>query len=90
MKSPCYCLEHRDSPPPTTYGEHTFSLEESIDERDARWRPIRWRATCTCSFRSRWQYQSDSVAYHAWMNHIARALGAEALSNTSRGRNRNG
>ena len=94
MKPACSCLEHRGSPPPTTYGEHAFRLEEDTAEGRG-WPTMRWRAVCTCSFRSQWQYQSASVAYHAWLSHVVRKLGRPAMLNAvvrskSRGRKHGG
>lgn len=66
----CRCLEHPDGGP-VTYREHTYRLEEDENRLG-----LRWRAQCSCErFRGHWQYQSDSVAYHSWLRHVAHVLG---------------
>lgn len=63
----CTCDRHRNGAE-TVYGDHTFSCETSGDPFG--WHM--WRSVCSCGSRSRWQYQSESVSYHAWLNHLAR------------------
>jgi hypothetical protein len=66
----CHCVEHRGGCP-SRFGEHVLQLvEQYVPGSDgvAHWR---WRAYCSCNrSRPHWNYQSDSVAYHAWLNHV--------------------
>lgn len=66
LPPPCTCAKHEASAP-RSVGEHKYRLQIDFDA------PLggeRYRATCSCDYRSRWQHQSDSVAYHAWERHV--------------------
>jgi hypothetical protein len=70
----CTCPEHEGGAQ-TVYGTHEFKREERETELGRC-----WRAVCSCGgYRSVWQYQSESVAYHAWLRHIAKIWGKAVL-----------
>ena len=69
----CQCSDHKNTDPLFTIGDHTLTIERSLDssswfyEADSM---EQWRWRCSCGSKGRWQGQSDNVAYHAWENHL--------------------
>ena len=70
--TPCTCWAHRGGAP-REIGEHRFTLEEGQVPRSGLGSVFRWRGRCSCGHsRPHWNYQSDSVAYHSWLEHVRR------------------
>lgn len=66
----CICDEHRDGAS-KFIGKHEYRVMTS-EAPAAVGGGTAWRWVCSCSPKAigRWNYQSDSVAYHAWLRHV--------------------
>lgn len=66
----CSCRKHAKSAS-TTIGEHTF-YRYTKKENAAGLTFYKWMWSCSCGAVGKWQYQSDSVTYHQWLDHVKR------------------
>jgi len=67
----CECWHHRREGAPTTIGRHRYTLDaRERSHGHERWEEWRWLCSCNTRRRGQWTAQSDSVCYHAWLNHV--------------------
>lgn len=65
---PCTCEVHKHGAE-IKIDNHIYRVEEREGPGD--W--VAWRYRCSCGKASVYQYQSDAVCYHQWLNHVRRA-----------------
>ena len=71
--APCDCWECKRFGAPWESEDHKHYFRRE-SEGSYRTGDTRWRWTCECGARGRWQYQSPNVSYHQWIVHVNRRM----------------
>lgn len=75
----CEHCQQQGEPSPRTIDGHEFALDWREHPGGGGWEQWRWLCSCSTRRRGQWTAQSDSVAYHAWLKHVAKARAEAAL-----------